>query len=733
MNSPQPERAPYPSHSTSFSSRPIVQVEGLQKRYGKLLAVQGINFTVQRGEIFGLIGPDGAGKTTTFQILAGVMNATAGNVTILERSPREARLGTGYLTQQFSLYLDLSIDENIRYSAGLRNVPPDRLMERRDRYLKLMNLEQFGDRLAGQLSGGMKQKLALCCALISEPEVLLLDEPTTGVDPVSRREFWDVLAALANQGMTIIVATPYLDEAERCNRIALMYEGIIQQTGTLQQLRQNLGLHRLEVRTDRLEQAEHILFNAVQSRDLINQDSLSNTNNELEFQPNLKSNHELDCEFHTTQTSSSQSCNSKIHGEIYDEVRSEIVDIQTFGDRLDVLVHSHENGEKAVRSLFHIHQLTLNDIQPAEATLENVFVTHLRQQGADPPFIPFPRSNLSPETRNQSHSYSDKRNQSRSYYSPLAIQTQHLYKTFGNFQAVKNVTIEVQYGEIYGLLGANGAGKTTTIKMLCGLLEPSGGSIALAGQTQNLRNPDLRKRIGYMSQKFTLYDDLSVLENLEFYCGVYGVPRSQRRHKIDWVLATCGLEEQETMLTGRLPGGWKQRVAFGASVMHEPEILFLDEPTSGVDPVARRQFWRLIEDFARRGTAVLVTTHYLEEAEHCNSLGFMVAGDVVAQGSPSQIKAAQPGQLIEIKTNQTQTASDLLKTHLDPCRVSIFGDRLHLVLDHPDRDIPQIKDLFHTYQTLDGSPLEIYSLRPTTFSLEDCFIGIVQRSESGSR
>jgi ABC-2 type transport system ATP-binding protein len=644
--------------SHSGSDHPVIQVQNLQKQYGKIPAVKGIDFQVQRGEIFGLIGPDGAGKTTTFQILAGVMEATSGEVNVLGRSPRNARLGIGYLTQQFSLYLDLSLEENIRYSAGLRQVSPQNLAERRDRYLKLMSLEKFGDRLAGQLSGGMKQKLALCCALISQPDILLLDEPTTGVDPVSRREFWDVLATLAHQGVTVVVATPYLDEAERCNRIALMYEGEIQQTGTLKQLRERLGLHRLEVRADDLGNVEKAL-----------EDGKGN----------------------------------------------DLVDVQSFGDRLDILVHSLETGEAEVRTILKHHQLILRDIQPVEATLENVFVTRLRQQGAEPPFIPFPRSPGSLSKRSDG--------------SASAIATQNLSKTFGNFHAVENVTLQVRYGEIYGLLGANGAGKTTTIKILCGLLEPSGGKISLAGQTDNLRDPELRRRIGYMSQKFTLYDDLSVVENLEFYCGVYGVERSQRRRKIDWVLETCGLTDQENMITGRLPGGWKQRVAFGASVMHEPEILFLDEPTSGVDPLARRQFWRLIEDFARSGTAVLVTTHYLEEAEHCNFMSFMVAGAIVAEGSPSQIKAAQPGQLIEIVTQATQAASDLLKTQLEPWRVSIFGDRLHIVLDHPDQEIPQVQALFQTYSQSD-SKLQIQSIRPVPFSLEDCFIGIVQRASS---
>jgi len=223
-----------------------------------------------------------------------------------------------------------------------------------------------------------------------------------------------------------------------------------------------------------------------------------------------------------------------------------------------------------------------------------------------------------------------------------------------------------------------------------------------------------------------------VVQNLEFYCGVYGVARSQRREKIDWVLTICGLDGQENMLTGRLPGGWKQRVAFGASVMHQPEILFLDEPTSGVDPLARRQFWRLIEDFARRGTAVLVTTHYLEEAEHCNYMGFLVAGEVVAKGSPTEIKAAQPGKLMEMITNNPQSASDLLKTQIEPWRVSIFGDRLHVVLDNPDSEIPHIQDLFQHYSQPDGATLHIDSIRSVPFSLEDAFIGIVQRAQQES-
>jgi ABC-2 type transport system ATP-binding protein len=637
------------------NSSAVIVVQALEKRYGSFLAVQGLNFEVYAGEIFGLIGPDGAGKTTTFHILGGIMEATQGTVDILGRSPRQARPYTGYLTQQFSLYLDLSIDENLRYSAGLRQVSDTLFQERCEKYLTLMGLERIGNRLAGQLSGGMKQKLALCCSLISQPQILLLDEPTTGVDPVSRREFWDVLAALADEGITIVVATPYLDEAERCHRIALMYEGEIHEQGTLPELRANLGLQRLEVRSPSIEAAEKVLWESISTGS------------------------------------------------------SHLMDVQTFGDRLDVLVEDPVRDTAQVEDLFQEHQLILNGIETTPATLENVFVARLRQLGSDPTFLPLPSSR--PRRTSTSNS---------------AIYARNLSKTFGSFRAVKTINLEIDYGEIYGLLGANGAGKTTTIKMLCGLLEATQGEMKLAGQVKNLRSQALRQRLGYMSQKFTLYDDLTVLQNLEFYCGVYEVSRSLRSNQIAWVLETCGLVGQEDMMTGRLPGGWKQRVAFGAAVMHEPEILFLDEPTSGVDPLARRQFWRLINDLARRGTAILVTTHYLEEAEQCNRMGFMVAGEVVLQGSPSEVKASQPGQMMELRVSKNQQAAQVLKQVLEPWRVAIFGDRLHVVLDNPEHE------LLHLQKCLEDERIQIESSRPIPFSLEDAFISTVQRTTVGT-
>lgn len=664
------------SNDRSGDPQPVIRVHGLRKQYGHHAAVRGINFAVYPGEIFGLIGPDGAGKTTTFHILAGVMEASGGNIQILGHTPGDARLQTGYLTQQFSLYLDLSVEENIHYSAGLRRVPQSRYVERRDRYLSLMGLELFRHRLAGQLSGGMKQKLALCCALVSQPQVLLLDEPTTGVDPISRREFWDVIARLtATEGTTIVVATPYLDEAERCHRMALIYGGKIEQIGTVKDLKQSTGLYRLEIHLDdfrHLNRAEELL-----------------------------------------------------------RAEAGVTDVQTFGDRLDVLVADVDQGKTIVQACLNDQAIPFSSLEVLAPTLENVFVNRLRQQGSDPPFIPFPRSSSpvnrktsaeKPETEPRVPTLSA--GESFPASPSTAIKAMHLSKTFGNFQAVTNVNLDIRYGEIYGLLGANGAGKTTTIKMLCGLLPPTDGTMQLAGKRSELRSAAIRQRLGYMSQKFTLYDDLTIRQNLNFYCGVYGIPRSLRSSRIDWVLAICGLEGQANLITGRLPQGWKQRVAFGASVMHEPEILFLDEPTSGVDPLARRQFWRLIEDFARCGTAILVTTHYLEEAEHCHRMGFMVSGKVVAQGTPREIKTAQPGQLIEVVAEPVQAASDLLKTQIEPWRVSIFGDRLHIVIEAPEKDIPWIQHL------LTNAGIRLDSLRPVAFTLEDAFIGIVQRSSS---
>ena len=626
---------------------PIVEARGLYKRYGgDIEALRRVDFTIEKGDIFGFIGPDGAGKTTLFHILGGVINADQGEVTINGNSPKMAKPDIGYLTQSFSLYLDLSISENIKYSASLRQVPREQFEERKRELLRLMDLDRFEKRLAGQLSGGMKQKLALCCALISRPKLLLLDEPTTGVDPVSRRELWDILTRIsgAEGGVTVAVATPYLDEAERCSRIALMYEGSFESQGSPDQLKRSLHLKRVEARSSDLD-----ALTAVLEKEVVG-----------------------------------------------------IEDIQEFGDHIDVLGADAESIiEQAARSSDRAGLAFEATVE--SPTLENVFVHELTRSKdlADRGLFKFSE-------------------RQRMAKGELAIDADNLSKLFGDFWAVKNVSLQIRSGEIFGLLGANGAGKTTTIKILCGLLGGTSGSISLLGRRENLRSADIRRRLGYMSQKFTLYDDLTIEENLKFYCRVYGIEKERRSERIDWALSSCGLEGQENLITGKLPGGWKQRLAFGACVMHEPDLLFLDEPTSGVDPLARRQLWKLIRELARQGTAVLVTTHFLEEAEHCHNLAFMVAGEVVAKGSPGRIKSEQPGRLVELKVDSIQAAVDLLRAKLKPWQVSIFADRIHLVILEGDSE----DSLNHAL--LDAG-ISVLSTRQIPFSLEDSFIGIVER------
>ncbi len=635
-----------------------IRVADLRKRYGDLEAVRGIAFEVAEGEIFGLIGPDGAGKTSAFQILAGVMEPTGGVAEVFGRPAREARSETGYLTQAFSLYPDLTGAENLRYVGDLRRVAPAQIAERGRRYLEMFDLLRFADRLAGRLSGGMKQKLSLACALVSQPRVLLLDEPTTGVDPVSRREFWDALASLAAEGLTILVATPYLDEAERCARVALMHEGELRQVGAPAELRAALGARRLEVQVDDLRRAERVLAESVRADG------------------------------------------------------GDIADVQRFGDRLDVLTYHPESAEARVAEALRAAGLAVTGTRVDEPSLENVFVASLRALGEEPAHADFPARRRRPADGPGGRADRD-----------VAIGAEGLTKRFASFTAVRDVSLQVRRGEVYGLLGANGAGKTTTIKMLCGLIHPTAGRIDLVGERRDLRAQSVRQRVGYMSQKFSLYDDLTVRENLDFFAGVYGVAGDEREEKIGWVLAFSGLEGRQDQVTGSLPGGWKQRVAFGAAIMHEPEVLFLDEPTSGVDPLARRAFWRMINHLADAGTAILVTTHYLEESEQCNRLGFMVAGALVAEGSPSEMKARQPGHLLELVVDRPQAAADVLKATRERWRVALFGSRLHLIVDGDAAAGAE-----ETRRQLEAHGIRVHAVREARYSLEDVFISIVEQA-----
>ncbi len=572
------------------------------------------------------------------------MEATSGEVAIFGKPAREARSETGYLTQTFSLYPDLTVAENIRYIGDLRRIAPKDIQERAHRYLSLFDMDRFTTRLAGRLSGGMKQKLALACSLIAQPRVLLLDEPTTGVDPVSRREFWDTLAHLALEGLTILVATPYLDEAERCHRVALMHLGEIREIGT----------------------------------------PLSSANTS---------------ERSVSKSTPATSPKPKKSSHPMPPKHAEIFDVQRFGDRLDVIVPDAESGRKLVESRLTAAGLSCGRFprRPAHSR------KHLRR---DPPRHR-PGSTGTPLPRQAP---------ARDLKGGTAIGATGLSKRFGDFIAVKDINVQVKYGVN---LRPPRSQRGREDHHHQNALRPHRSHYRSHGARRRKRRLPLspvRQRIGYMSQKFSLYDDLSISENLSFFAGVYGVPPEEIEEKKRWILAFSGLEGKEELITGSLPGGWKQRVAFGASIMHEPSVLFLDEPTSGVDPLARRAFWRMINKLADMGTAVLVTTHYLEEAEQCNRLGFMVAGEIVAEGTPHGVRQQQEGRLLEMIVDQPQKAADLLRETEERWRISLFGDRLHVITEH---DVTP---------KLTAAGIKVLDVHEETWSLEDVFIAVVEKA-----
>ena len=638
-------------------SEVVVSARQLCKNYKGVKALDGLDLEVGRGDLFGLVGPDGAGKSTALKILAGVLKASAGEAQVFGKSASAARALVGFVPQNCALYPELTVDESLAYEAGLHRVADDVFQKLRQKHLERMGLAQFGSRLTSKLSGGMRQNLALCCALVSQPKLILLDEPTTGLDPIARRELWQTLVALAEEGVTTIIATPFLDEAERCSRIALMYQGKIHQSGSPEELQDSLALRRLEIT---IKSAGPDQNNGKQISALSEKIALSDN----------------------------------------------IVDIYPFGDHIEVLAKDGPAALNQIESASGAGQLNCHESTP---TMENVFVMRLRALGLKesvPPAFPPVNSNSNS-------------------VATSAIRATNLVKRYGEFTAVDDLSLDIKYGEIYGLLGANGAGKTTTIKMLCGLLAPTSGQVSLAGESGSLRSRELRRKIGYMSQKFTLYDGLTVAENLEFYSAIYELPRARRKQQLDWALTTCGLAHMATSLVGSLPLGWKQRIAFGAAVMHDPQVIFLDEPTAGVDPLARRQIWRSIRDFAKRGAAILVTTHYLDEAEYCNRLCFVSASKMVTEGTPTAIKLQHDGELFELvcdHASQTQKAFAALATELEPWRISIFGKALHVLLDDSQADLPKVKSL------LASSGLAAVELRAIKFSLEDAFIAKVQTS-----
>ena len=471
------------ARSTS-NHRPSISVRALSKSYGRVQALHDVSFDVEHGKIFGLIGPDGSGKTTLFRILTTLLLADAGKACVdgfdVVRDMSNIRKRVGYMPGHFSLYQDLTVEENLKFFATLFSTT---IAEGYDLIAPIYSqIERFKTRRAGALSGGMKQKLALCCALVHKPSILFLDEPTTGVDPVSRKEFWEMLVTLKQNDITIVVSTPYIDEVLQCDCVAFLHEGSLKGVGDPDAILEEF-------------------------KDVFNPPALE----------------------HDTK-------------------------------------NMQEEAEEAV------------------------------------------------------------------------IQVQHLVKAFGDFHAVDDISFNVHRGEIFGFLGANGAGKTTAMHILTGLNQPTSGHATVAGFDVSTQYEQVKRHIGYMSQKFSLYEDLTVVENIRLFGHIYGMTSTEINTRLTQLLQRLRFTDHAHAIVSSLPLGWKQKLAFSVSIFHEPDIVFLDEPTGGVDPATRRQFWQLIYEAAHRGITVFVTTHYMDEAEYCDRISIMVDGKISAIGTPSELK-----------------------------------------------------------------------------------------------
>ncbi|EMJ4931638.1 ATP-binding cassette domain-containing protein [Pseudomonas aeruginosa] len=547
--------------SSLSGAQPPVVASALGRRFGKVAALAGVDLTVAAGERLGLVGPDGAGKSTLLQLMAALLDPGAGRCRVLgfdtlrEAAKIQARIG--YMAQGFTLYERLSVDENLAFAARVRGVTGDTYRERRAALLAMAGLEPFAARRERDLSGGMRKKLALCTNLIHEPPLLLLDEPGLGVDPLSRRELWQMLDGLRARGVTLVVATSYMDEAERCDRVAFLDRGRLLALDTPAALRARAA----------------------------------------------------GTTFTVTRTAGGALPPATLPG-----VRS----IKHLPDRLRVQLEPGRNGSAAQRLL-----APLGTVQAVEADLEDVF-TLLAPPGEDVATAARPAHPARPVAA-----------------APGAggISTQGLSRRYGAFSAVDAVSLDIPPGEIFGLLGANGAGKTTLIKLLCGLERPSAGSATIAGIALDGARGALHRAVGYMSQRFSLYPDLSVAENLRFFASAQGLAGRRARAAIAAAAAESGLDAGDPRMAGALSGALRQRLALACAVLHRPQVLFLDEPTSGVDPLSRHRFWALIRNLAAAGMTVVVTTHYLEEAAFCQRLGLMQRGRLIASGTLAALRA----------------------------------------------------------------------------------------------
>ncbi len=541
-------------------------------------ALQAVSFAMQPGAVTGLIGPDGAGKTTLMRLVAGLLRPDDGEIQVLGidvgKDPQSVQSSIGYMPQRFGLYEDLTVQENLDLDADLQGVIPRDRAKRYGELMRMTNLEAFRGRLAGRLSGGMKQKLGLACALVRSPRLILLDEPTVGVDPVSRRELWAIVYRLVeNEGVSVLLSTAYLDEAQRCRDVVLMSEGRILHQGPPDSFSQPLAGRTFQMRVP-----------GITRRTLMR---------ELARRP-------------------------------------EVVDAIIIGDDVRVVLDRASEAPKQVKGAFPDAVL-----EPVAPRFEDAFVDVLRSSKSESTQAPLVQPAAAVAT---GYAAIAKGVGVVTQAGGAVIEVKNLTKQFGSFYAVHDISFSVAPGKIFGLLGANGAGKSTTFRMLCGLLPISGGMLRVAGYDLRTARAVARSRVGYMSQKFSLYGNLSVMENLRFFASAYGLVRRKRSRRIDEIVREFGLESVADMNSGGLPLGFKQRLALAAALMHKPDILFLDEPTSGVDPLARRDFWHRINGLVDGGVTIMVTTHFMEEAEYCDELAIMAAGRILAMGTPAAIR-----------------------------------------------------------------------------------------------
>jgi ABC-2 type transport system ATP-binding protein len=533
-------------------------------------ALDGVSLQLNRGELTALVGPDGAGKTTLIRLIAGLLPADAGELHVLgldvAKDPQGVQDRIGYMPQRFGLYEDLTVQENLDLYADLHGAPAE---ERRRLYPELMQMTQLGPftrRLAGRLSGGMKQKLGLACTLVSSPELLLLDEPTVGVDPLSRRELWQIIDTLVKErGLTVLVSTSYLDEAERCDRAIVLRQGKVLAQGAPAEI---------------VRLAENRVFLADPAPG------------------------------HTARS-----------------LQARLIDLPGVIDAVPDGGRVRFVRAEAAAAPADPPALGATAIRTAEPRFEDGFMV-LLEQGLH-------------EEAEHAASITLARAIAKDG-AELVVQVKDLLRKFGEFTAVDHISFEVRRGEIFGLLGPNGAGKTTTFRMLCGLLPASSGTLRVAGKDLLRAGAEARQPIGYVAQKFSLYGKLTVTENLEFFASAYSLSGHRKRERIDWALTQFDLKGEARAPAGQLPGGFKQRLVMGAALLHEPEILFLDEPTSGADPLARRAFWRRITALSDQGVTVIVTTHFMPEAEYCDRIAILDSGRILAQGSPGEVRRLAP-------------------------------------------------------------------------------------------